>query len=120
MFNNVSGFKKIYLASGYVDLRRGIDGLATLIRFQFNLEPKDRNTLFLFCGKRADRLKGLVWEGDGWLLFYARAEVGGFAWPRTSKEALELTEDQFRALMKGLEVIPRHPIQDVGDKPFII
>ena len=41
---------------------------ARVIRFQFQLDPYDKNTLFLFCGKRTDRIKGLIWEGDGFLL----------------------------------------------------
>ena len=63
MLNDGSGFKKVYIAAGFTDLRRGIDGLARIIRFQFQLDPYDRNTLFLFCGKRTDRIKGLLWEG---------------------------------------------------------
>ena len=51
MLNNATGFRKIYLATGYTDLRRGIDGLAAIIRFQFDLDPYDKDTLFLFCGK---------------------------------------------------------------------
>lgn len=52
MLNDASGFQKIYLATGYTDLRRGMEGLANIIRFRFHLDPYDRNTLFLFCGKR--------------------------------------------------------------------
>ena len=51
MLNDVSGFQIIYLATGYTDLRRGMEGLANIIRFRFHLDPYDRNTLFLFCGK---------------------------------------------------------------------
>ena len=61
---DASGFKKVYLAMGFTDLRRGIDGLAAIIRFQFELDPYDKNTLFLFCGRRSDRIKALLWEGD--------------------------------------------------------
>ena len=41
--------------------------LARIIRFQFHLDPYDKNTLFLFCGKRTDRIKGLLWEENGFL-----------------------------------------------------
>ena len=51
MFNDATGFKKIYLATGYTDLRRGIDGLASIVKFNFNLDPFQKNILFLFCGK---------------------------------------------------------------------
>ena len=59
MLNDASGFRKIYLATGYTDLRRGMEGLANIIRFRFHLDPYDRNTLFLFWGKRTDHIKGL-------------------------------------------------------------
>lgn len=64
MLNDATGLKKIYLAAGYTDLRRGMDGLATIIRFRFQLDPYDKNTLFLFCGKKTDRIKGLLWEAS--------------------------------------------------------
>lgn len=51
MLNDGTGFKKVYIAAGFTDLRRGIDGLARMIRFQFHLDPYDKNTLFLFCGR---------------------------------------------------------------------
>lgn len=62
MLNDATGFDKIFIATGYTDLRRGIDGLASTIKYQFELDPFQKNILFLFCGKRTDRIKGLVWE----------------------------------------------------------
>ena len=103
MLNDGSGFKKVYLATGFTDLRRGIDGLARIIRFQFQLDPYDKNTLFLFCGKRTDRIKGLIWEGDGFLLLYKRLENGAFQWPRNKDEVRQLTPQQYRWLMEGLK-----------------
>ena len=90
MLNNASGFRKVYVAAGYTDLRRGIDGLASIVKFNFQLDPYEKDILFLFCGRRSDRIKGLVWEGDGFLLLYKRLELGGFSWPRTKEEALEM------------------------------
>ena len=94
-------------------LRRGIDGLASIVKFNFQLDPYEKGILFLFCGRRSDCIKGLVWEGDGFLLLYKRLELGGFSWPRTKEEALEITPEQYRALMQGLEIVSRHPIQEV-------
>ena len=62
MLNDTSCFKRVIIAAGYTDLRSEIDKLAAMIKFKYQLEPRDRNTLFLFCGRRADRIKGLVWD----------------------------------------------------------
>ncbi len=99
---------KVYMAMGFTDLRRGIDGLATIVRFEFKLDPYDKNTLFLFCGRRCDRIKALLWEGDGFLLMYKRLDNGAFRWPRSADEAMAITDDQYRMLMqlKGYRCTP--------------
>lgn len=106
MLNDASGFQKIYLATGYTDLRRGMEGLANIIRFRFRLDPYDRNTLFLFCGKRTDRIKGLLWEGDGFLLLYKRLDNGAFNWPRNNEEALSITPDQYACSCRDWRSLP--------------
>lgn len=117
MLNDGKGFKKIYRATGYTDLRRGIEGLAGIIRFQFELDPYDRNTPFLFCGRRCDRIKARLWEGDGFLLMYKRLDNGAFNWPRSKAEAVTIPEDQFQMLMQGMGIIAKHPISGMADPP---
>ena len=90
MLNGFSGADKVYIACGYTDLRKGIDGLARTVRQQFALEPFT-NTLFLFCGRRRDRIKGLYWEGDGFILLCKRLEQGAYQWPRSEAEVRSLT-----------------------------
>ena len=114
MLNDARGFKKVFLATGYTDLRRGMEGLAAIIRFQFELDPYDKNTLFLFCGKRSDRIKGLLWEGDGFLLLYKRVDCGRFSWPRSSDELRQMNAEQYRWLMQGFSIDP--VIKDVYPK----
>ena len=58
MLTDFKGADHVYIACGYTDLRRGIDGLASLVQQQFELDPFS-NTLFLFCGRRLDRIKNL-------------------------------------------------------------
>lgn len=91
----------IYLVAGYTDMRLGIDGLASLIQFQFNMDSRS-SCLFLFCGRRADRIKGLLWQKDGFLLLYKRMDDGRFRWPRDKNEARELSPQQLRWLLEGL------------------
>ena len=80
----------------------------SLIRFRFHLDPYDRNTLFLFCGKRTYRIKGLLLEEDGFLLLYKRLDTGAFNWSRSKEEALAITPEQYAMLMQGLEIVARH------------
>ena len=117
MLNDATGFKKVYLAVGSTDLRKGIDGLATIVKFQFNLDPYDKNTLFLFCGKKPDRLKGLIWEGDGFLLLYKRINIGTFKWPRSASEAVEISMEQYSLLMQGFEIMAKRPIMELTEPP---
>ena len=110
MLNDATGFSRVIIVTGYSDLRKGIDGLANIIKLQFNLDPFQKNILFLFCGRRTDRIKGLVWEGDGFLLLYKKLNAGRFSWPRTTTEALDITPEQYGMLMQGLEIIAKKPI----------
>ena len=103
MLNDFRGADHVYIACGYTDLRRGIDGLASIVQQQYQLDPFS-NTLFLFCGRRRDRIKGLYWEWNGFILLYKRLESGSFQWPRNGMEAQELSEQQYRWLMEGLSV----------------
>ncbi len=98
-------FHKIYIACGKTDLRKGIDGLAAMVKENFHLDPFEKDVLFLFCGSRKDRFKALVWEGDGFILLYKRLEAGTFKWPRNSSEARSIDQQQFRNLLDGLVVI---------------
>ena len=113
MLSDFSG-SKVYLACGYTDLRRGIDGLATIIEQQFRLDPCS-DALFLFCGRKRDRIKALYWEGNGFLLLYKRLERGVYQWPRSESEARELTPQQYRWLMEGLKVDQPKAHRDVTD-----
>ncbi len=112
MLNDIKDLDHIYLAVGYTDLRRGIDGLSQLVQNCFNLDPY-QNSLFLFCGRRTDRIKALLWEGDGFLLLYKRLETGRFQWPRSDSELRELTPQQYRWLTEGLLIDQERSIPKV-------
>lgn len=99
-------FAGIYIVCGYTDMRYGMDTLAAIIETRYHLPLFVPGTLFLFCGQRTNKIKGLVWEGDGFLLFTKRVESGRFAWPRTSREARLLSPKQFEWLMDGFAIDP--------------
>jgi transposase len=97
-------FSRCIAALGKSDLRRGVDGLAAQVRLQYNLDPLEKDTLFLFCGTRHDRLKGLLWTGDRFILLYIRLAEGRFQWPRTAEEARQISGEQFQRLMEGFSI----------------
>ena len=59
---DLSRVRNDYVACGYTDLRRGIDGLAAIVMSQYGMELRE-DSLFLFCGRRTDRIKALYWSG---------------------------------------------------------
>ncbi len=113
MFNDAAGFDQIYIACGYTDLRQGIDGLAGMVQNKFHLNPF-QNILFLFCGRKTTRIKGLLWEGDGFVLLYKRLEGGRFQWPRNEAEMKEITTKQFRWLTEGLAIEQTKAVKKVS------
>ena len=121
MLNDASGFKQVYIVCGYTDLRSGIDSLASLLESRMGVRPYIPDTLYLFCGRKTDRIKALIWEGDGFLLCYKRLEqkASKFQWPRSQEEVCKLTSQQFRWLMEGLTIKPKKCIQKV-DHPRLV
>ena len=71
-FNDIPS---IYLVTGYTDLRKGIDGHATLIQNAFNQNVFE-GSLYIFCNKQRDKVKCLYWDGTGFWLLYKRLEIG--------------------------------------------
>lgn len=119
MLNDATCFKQVYIVCGYTDLRSGIDTLASIIDQQTENGPYVPDTLYLFCGRKSDRIKGLVWEKDGFLLLYKRLEQGRFIWPRNEAEVKALTSQQFRWLMEGLTTEPKKSVRPVEPPEFM-
>jgi len=115
MLAEAYGITRLVIACGHTDLRLGIEGLSRIVGNNYSLNPFEKNVLFLFCGRKSDRIKALLWEGDGFLLLYKRLENGKFSWPKNQAEAAELTREQYDLLMVGLN--PLNPkIKEVSPK----
>ena len=71
---------RVYLAAEPVDLRRGHDGLVAIVRSTWKLNPFEGH-LFVFLGKRLDKIKILVWDRNGFVLYYKRLSQGRFRMP---------------------------------------
>lgn len=104
MLGDITSVDSIYIVYGYTDIRKSIDGLYTIIQDTLNMDPSS-NCLFLFCGKRRDRIKALMHESDGYVLLYKRLTgSGAYRWPRNRTEARNLTGKEFEWLMQGIEI----------------
>lgn len=105
MIGDISIATNVFIVTGYTDMRKSIDGLCSIIYQQLKVDP-DRTSIYLFCGKRCDRIKILLREADGFVLLYKRLDVasGRFRWPRDQSEVKPITWKQFDWLMDGLDL----------------
>ena len=105
MLKEAAGIRKVVIKLGKTDLRRGIDGLVSIIRLSGNMDPLEIGTLYLFCGSRPDRIKGITFEGDGYLVLTKRlSKENRFQWPRSADELRTITRKQYENLMEGFSV----------------
>ena len=98
----VAAGMRVLVATKPVDFRKGADGLVALVRETLGHDPF-AGTIFVFRSKRADRLKILVWDGSGLVLFWKRLEHGAFRWPPISDGVMRLTASQLAALVDGMD-----------------
>ena len=99
------GFSTVYIAYGYTDMRCGIDGLCKMIVERFQLDPRTAGTLFLFCGKSKNKIRGLLWTGDGFLLLYKRLDYKYYnQWPMTEAEVLGISGEMLHHFIDELSL----------------
>lgn len=106
MIGDITRAINIYIITGHTDMRRSIDGLYAIIMDLLQEEPNERS-IYLFCGKRCDRIKILLRESDGYVLLYKRLNKnvkGRFRWPRNANEVKSITWQQLDWLMSGLDI----------------
>jgi transposase len=99
---------RIWLACGVTDMRKGFDGLAAIVQLQLAEDPLSGH-VFVFRGRRGDRIKLLWWAGDGLCLFCKRLERGRFVWPGAADGSVHLTQAQLAMLLEGIDLGARDP-----------
>ena len=96
------GGVRVLIATRPVDFRKGMDGLAALVKEQLRADPYS-GAIFVFRARRADRVKLIVWDGTGLCLYAKRLEQGRFRWPAVEDGTMRLTPAQLAALIEGLD-----------------
>jgi transposase len=95
----------IYLHTDFVDFRKSINGLLTIIESELTLNAFT-GALFIFCNKKQDKLKLLYWDKTGFALWYKRLEKQRFKWPKCDElKHTKLSEQQLTWLLGGYDVI---------------
>jgi transposase len=102
---NLTG-KRIYLACGKTDMRKQINGLTEIVASKFELgSDLFGGAVFVFCNGSRNRLKILVWDGDGFWLIFKRLEKGRFRWPAEGEAmTLTMTWEELNILLGGAKV----------------
>jgi transposase len=94
---------RIWLATRPTDLRKSFDSLAELVRQQLQEDPLS-GQLFVFRNKRADRVKLLYWDEDGFVIVYKRLEEGTFRFPDAQASGVEIRAADLQMLLDGVEL----------------
>lgn len=93
---------QVWLVAGRTDMRKGFDGLVAHVQYQINKDPFS-GQVFVFRGRRGDRVKVLWWGGQGLCLFYKRLEQRRFVWPQSDNGVVYLTSAQLSMLLEGID-----------------
>jgi transposase len=93
---------RIWLVAGLTDMRRGLDGLSALVQTQLSKDVLS-GQMFIFRGRRGDRVKILWADPEGMCLFYRRLNRGKFTWTHASDGVVLLTPAQLSALLEGID-----------------
>ena len=95
---------RIWIVAGATDLRRGFDGLCAQVQHQLNESPYSGD-LYIFRGRRGDKIKILWYSGDGLVLYYKRLSTGMFTWPQVKDGTVSLSAAQIVSmLLEGIDL----------------
>jgi transposase len=119
LLKDINEYNGIYLACGNTDLRKSVDGLANIVRHDFEMDLFG-NYLFLFCNRARNRLKGLMWDRNGFCLYYKRLDGEGakFRWPNETEAIRDIKVVQLKLLLDGFTVDPPKGFGDVTARDF--
>ena len=102
---------EVFVATEPVDMRFGFERLGGIVRERMRREPRSKNALFVFIGKRGHTMKVLWWDGTGTVLVYKRLDASKFEIPRPREvgaQSVVVSEAAFEALFNGLRTAVVH------------
>lgn len=104
VMRSISTFPQIFLYVKFVDFRKSINGLSVIVESELKLKPFS-GALFVFMGRRKDRIKVLYWDKTGFCLWYKRLEEAKFSWKRSyEQDVLLISHEQLEWLLAGMDI----------------
>ena len=84
-------------------MRKSFDGLSGIVRNELGKDPLS-GEVFIFINKRCNQVKILLWEGDGFLLYYKRLEKGTYELPSWKEHtpSVEVRSDELMLILQGI------------------
>jgi transposase len=104
---SLTAFQRFFLFHKPVDMRKSFDGLSGIVQQEMGRDACSGD-VYIFLGKRLDRMKLLVWEPSGFVLYYKRLEAGTFRLPKEKQQAITLSYSELSLLLAGVEVEVKH------------
>jgi len=119
LLKSIHEYSGVFLACGATDLRKATDGLAHIVKQEFQMDPFG-NYIFLFCNKNRSRLKGICWDSNGFWLIYKRLDGAGakFVWPNNPEAVRDISVAQLENLLNGLSVDPPRGFGEISARDF--
>jgi transposase len=98
---------RIFVRPGSTDLRKAINGLSAIVQEKMKEDPFS-GSVYLFCNRGRELLKAVYWDKTGFWLSQKRLEKDRFPWPQDESEARELTAQELRMLLAGIDFFKAH------------
>lgn len=98
---------RVYVKPGVTDMRKAVNGLSLIVSESMELDVLS-GSLFLFCNRDRKLIKAIYWDGTGFWMFLKRLEKHRVPWPKSREAAREITEEQLKMLLAGINFWDAH------------
>ena len=101
---HLSAACRYYLYSANTDMRKGFDSLCGIISSLMKQSPLS-GAVFIFFNKKHNQVKLLLWEGDGFAMYYKRLEQGTYEVPADNDNTiLSISSQQLQLILHGISL----------------
>jgi transposase len=102
----LSSSRRYFLYGNISDMRKGFDSLSGTVRDELKQDPLSGD-IFIFFNRRRNQIKLLLFEGDGFSMYYKRLEKGTYEIPisENSSSSIQIKSDELSLILQGISLI---------------